>query len=173
MAPPHSSPPAKRSDPESSAAEPAAGGGEPPSVAARQRARRVRPAEPANRQRAVAALFLALLSLFGLFGLNNFQRGLVIVAFTLVAGALAIWLAITSLSRARRGGTVFPRGAVAAIVIGAIGVLFSGGLLIMFAAFGKQAATYSRCLSGANTIAAKQACQSQFVHAVEGRASGG
>jgi hypothetical protein len=33
--------------------------------------------------------------------------------------------------------------------------------------FGKQASTFSRCLSGANTIAAQQACQNQFIHSVE------
>jgi hypothetical protein len=126
------------------------------------------PPEPATRQRAIAALFLALLSLFGLLALNNFQRGIYIVAFTLCAGALAIWFAVTSLVRARRGGTRSPRGSVAAIVIGSIGVLLSGFLLIGLAAFGKQAVTYSRCVSGANTVAAAQACRNQFVHAIDG-----
>jgi hypothetical protein len=135
--------------------------------------RSVLPPEPATQQRAVAALFLALLSLFGLLGLHNFQRGIYIVAFTLLAGALAVWFAITSRLRARRGGTRSPRGSVAAIVIGGTGVLLSGFLLVGLAAFGKQVVTYSRCVSGANTIAAKQACQNQFVHAVGGGTSHG
>jgi hypothetical protein len=46
-------------------------------------------------------------------------------------------------------------------------VLLSGVLLLGFALFGSQASTFSRCLSGANTIAAQQACQQQFVHSVE------
>jgi hypothetical protein len=174
MAPPHFPPPAERSDAESSAAEPPpAAVGDQAAIAARPKARRVLPAEPANRQRGVAALFLALLSLFGLLGLNNFQRGIYIVAFTLLAGGMAVWLAITSLSRARRGGTVSPRGSVVAVVIGAIGVLLSGSLLIMLTVFGKQAVAYSNCLQGANTISAQQACQNQFVRSVEGKASAG
>jgi hypothetical protein len=131
------------------------------------------PPEIPTQQRAIAGLFLGLLSLFGLLGLSNLQRGIYIAAFTLAAGALALWLSITSISRARRGGTTSPRGSVTAIVIGAVGVLLSGALLIGLAAFGRQAAAYSRCLSGANTIAAQQACQSQFVHAVKRRAAGG
>jgi hypothetical protein len=137
------------------------------------KARSALPPEPATQQRAVAALFLALLSLFGLLGLNNFQRGIYIVASTLLAGALAVWFAITSRVRARRGGTRSPRGSVAAIVLGGAGVLLSGFLLVGLAAFGKQAVTYSRCVSGANTIAARQACENQFVHAVEGGTSAG
>jgi hypothetical protein len=135
--------------------------------------RSVLPPEPATQQRAVAALVLALLSLFGLLGLNNFQRGIYIAAFTMLAGALAVWFAVTSLLRARRGGTRSPRGSVVAIVLGGIGLLLSGFLVVGLAAFGKQAVTYQRCVSGANTIAAKQACQSQFVHAVEGGAARG
>jgi hypothetical protein len=144
----------------------------PAAIPARPKARSLPPAGAATRQRAVAALFLALLSLFGLLGLNNLQRGIPIAAFALVAGALAVWLGSTSISRARRGGTMSPRASVTAIAIGAIGVLLSGLLLVGFAAFGKQVATYTQCLSGANTIAAQQACKDQLVHAVEGRASG-
>jgi outer membrane biosynthesis protein TonB len=144
----------------------------PAAIPARPKARSLPPAGAATRQRAVAALFLALLSLFGLLGLNNLQRGVYIAAFALVAAALAVWLGSTSISRARRGGTMSPRASVTAIAIGAIGVLLSGLLLVGFAAFGKQVATYTQCLSGANTIAAQQACKDQLVHAVEGRASG-
>jgi hypothetical protein len=145
----------------------------PAATAAQLKARPKPPAEPATRQRAAAALFLALLSLFGLLGLHNLQRGIYIVAFTLVAGAMAIWLAVTSLRAASRRGTASPRGSVAAIVLAVIGVVISGFLLIGLAAFGRQVTTYSRCLSGANTVVAQQACQSQFVHAVEGASSGG
>jgi hypothetical protein len=191
MAPPHPAPPdpapphAKESGTEQSRAEPTAAkpaaadpaaakpaATPPAAIPARPKARSLPPADAATRQRAVAALFLALLSLFGLLGLNNLQRGIYIAAFALVAAALAVWLGSTSISRARRGGTMAPRSSVTAIAIGAIGVLLSGLLLVGFAAFGKQVATYSQCLSGANTIAAQQACKDQLVHAVEGRASG-
>jgi hypothetical protein len=156
---------------ETAKAEPAAATSRA-AVPARPKARSLPPAGAATRQRAVAALFLALLSLFGLLGLHNLQRGIYIAAFALVAGVLAVWLGCTSISRARHGGTMPPRASVTAIAIGAIGVLLSGLLLIGFATFSKQVANYTQCLSGANTIAAQQACQDQFVHAVEGRASG-
>ena len=145
----------------------------PPRPAPVPKSRSVRPAEPAHQQRALAGLFLALLSLFGLLGgLHNFQRGIYIAAFTLLAGALAVWLAITSLVRARRGGTMSPRGSVTAIAVGSLGVLLSGFLVIGLAAFSQQAVTYSQCYSGANTLAAKQACKNQFIHAVESVTSG-
>jgi hypothetical protein len=201
MAPPHPAPPdpappqAKESGAEQSRAEPTAAepgaakpgaakptaaepgaakpaAAPPAAIPARPKVRSLPPAGAATRQRAVAALFLALLSLFGLLGLNNLQRGVYITAFALVAAALAVWLGGTSISRARRGGTMSPRASVTAIAIGTIGVLLSGLLLVGFAAFGKQVATYTQCLSGANTIAAQQACKDQLVHAVEGRASG-
>jgi len=191
MAPPHPAPPdpapshAKESGTEQSGAEPGAAepaaaepaastpaATPPAAIPARPKAKSLPPAGAATRQRATAALFLALLSLFGLLGLNNLQRGIYIAAFTLVAGALGVWLGSTSISRARHGGTMPPRSSVTAIAIGAIGVLLSGLLLAGFAAFGKQVATYTQCLSGANTIAAQQACKDQLVHAVEGRTSG-
>jgi hypothetical protein len=124
-------------------------------------------ADPVHQQRSVAALFLALLSLFGVLGLSNFQRGVFIVAFALVAGVMAIWLAGTAIRRARRGGTAGPRGSVVAIAIGGVGVLISGILLAGFALFGQQASTFSQCLSGANTVVAQQACRTQFTRAIE------
>jgi len=140
----------------------------PPEQAQTQaRGRRTGRADPAHQQRSIAALLLAVLSLLGLLGVSNFQRGVYIVAFALVAGVLAIWFGGTALARTRRAGTAGPRGSVAAIVIGSIGVLLSGLLLLGFALFGKQASTFSRCLSGANTVAAQQACQNQFIHSVE------
>jgi hypothetical protein len=123
-------------------------------------------ADPVHQQRSVAALFLALLSLFGVLGLSNFQRGVYIVAFALVAGTMAVWLAGTAIRRARRGGTAGPRGSVVAISIGGVGVLISGLLLAGFALFGHQASTFTQCISGANTIAAQQACRTQFMRAV-------
>jgi predicted PurR-regulated permease PerM len=156
-------PPPEPSPAEPSPAEPPAAG-TPPGQTAAPKAKR---ADPPLQQRSVAALFLALLSLFGLLGLSNFQRGVYIVAFALVAGTMAVWLAATAMRRARRRGTAGPRGSVVAIVIGGVGVLISGVLLAGFALFGKQASTYSQCLSGANTVAAQQTCRTQFTHAIE------
>ena len=139
----------------------------PERAQAQPRAGRTGRADPAHQQRAIAGLLLAVLSLFGLLGVSNFQRGVYIVGFALVAGALAIWLAGTALARTRRAGTAGPRGSVTAIVIGGIGVLLSGTLLLGFALFSQQASTFSRCLSGANTVAAQQACQNQFIRSVK------
>jgi hypothetical protein len=124
------------------------------------------PAEPAVQQRALAALLLALLSLAGLFSLNYLQRGIYLVAYALLAGLMAMWLAVTSLARARRGRTTRPRGSIIATVIAGVGIILSVIMLIAFAAFGKQLATYGRCLSLASTSADRQACQTQFIHAV-------
>lgn len=144
----------------------------PPGLGAQQQPRaqaKARPAgsvDPAHQQRTVAAFFLAVLSLFGVLGLSNFQRGVYIVVFALVAGAMAIWLAGTAIRRARRGGTAGPRGSVVVIAIGGAGVLVSSVLLAGFALLGHQASAFSQCLSGANTVAAQQTCQTRFMRAV-------
>jgi hypothetical protein len=151
--------------PSPGASAPGADGGEQPLP--RVKAKPTGRADPVHQQRSVAALFLALLSLFGVLGLSNFQRGVFIVAFALVAGVMAIWLAGTATRRARRGGTAAPRGSIVAIAIGGVGVLISGILLAGFALFGQQASTFSRCLSGANTVVAQQACRTQFTRAIE------
>ena len=122
--------------------------------------------DPAHQHRTVAAFFLAVLSLFGVLGLSNFQRGVYIVVFALVAGAMAIWLAGTAIRRSRRAGTAGPRGSVVVIAIGGAGVLVSGLLLAGFALLGHQASAFSQCLSGANTVAAQQTCQNRFMRAV-------
>ena len=124
------------------------------------------PAEPAVQQRALAALLLALLSLAGLFSLNYLQRGIYLVAYALLAGLMAMWLAVTALARARRGRTTRPRGSITAIVIAGVGIILSVLMLIAFAVFGKQLTAYGRCLSQASTSADRQACQTQFIHAV-------
>jgi len=124
------------------------------------------PAEPALQQRALAALLLALLSLAGLFSLNYLQRGIYLVAYALLAGLMAMWLAVTALARARRGRTTRPRGSIIATVIAGVGIILSVIMLIAFAVFGKQLTAYGRCLSLASTSADRQACQTQFIHAV-------
>jgi hypothetical protein len=138
-----------------------------PQPLTRAKARPAGRADPALQQRTAAAFFLAVLSLFGVLGLSNFQRGVYIVVFALVAGAMAIWLAGTAIRRARRGGTAGPRGSTVVIVIGGVGVLLSCVLLAGFALFGQQASTFTQCLSGANTIAAQRTCQTQFMRAVK------
>ncbi len=159
-------PPPERPPAEPPPTEPP-GAGPPPAEGAAPEVKRAGQADPPLQQRSVAALFLGLLSLFGVLGLSNLQRGVYIVAFALVAGTMAVWLAATARRSARRRGTTGPRGSVVAIVIGGVGVLVSAVLLAGFALFGKQASTYSQCLSGANTVAAQQTCRTQFTRGIE------
>jgi hypothetical protein len=97
---------------------------------------------------------------------SNFHRGIYLVIFALAVGIGACWFGITALRRARRGGTMRPRGAVAGIVIGAIGALVSTLLLVGFVAFWPQLNNFSQCLQSANTPSAQQACQDQLDRSV-------
>ena len=125
-----------------------------------------KPAEPAAQQRAGAALLVALLSLTGVLALGDPQRGVYLLAYALLAGVVAMWLAVTSLARARRGRTARPHGSAAATAIAAIGILLSSILLLGFIVFDRQMSAYGQCLSEAGTTAAQQSCQEQFTHAV-------
>jgi hypothetical protein len=113
-----------------------------------------------------------MLSLFGLLAINNISRGVYVVAFALLAGVVAAWFAATAIRRARHQRTALPRGSVAALVIAGIGMAISIVGLVGFAVLGKQLSSYSHCLTGANTLTAQQACQSQFTHAVTGALNG-
>jgi predicted PurR-regulated permease PerM len=105
---------------------------------------------------------LGLLSLLTLFLSSGLRHAIYVVIATLVIGALAAWLGSTAVSRARKGRTGRPRGAVAGIVLGLLGLAFSGLTLIVFAVFWNQLTTYWNCTSGANTVTAQQACQHQL-----------
>jgi hypothetical protein len=132
----------------------------------RQAAAPLAPASPAVQQRAGAALAVSLLSLASMLGLNNLARGLYVVLYGLVAGVVALWLAITAITRARRDGTARPRGSVTATAIAGAGTVLSAIMLAAFVALGSQLSAYGNCLAGANTITSRQACQSQFRQAV-------
>jgi len=88
------------------------------------------------------------------------------VAYALLAGVVAMWLAVTSLARARRGRTARPHGSAAATAIAGVGILLSSLLLLGFIVFARQMSLYGECLSAAGTTAAQQSCQVQFTHAV-------
>jgi len=126
------------------------------------------PADPSLQQRAWAALALAVLSLLSLMLIGNLRRGVYVVAVALVIAAIALWVALRAMSRARRGGTGRPRGATLAVVLGAAGFILSGFVLVGYAAFWPQLTQYSNCLNGANTASTKQACQQQFDNSVNG-----
>jgi hypothetical protein len=112
------------------------------------------PAEPALRHRALAALFVAL-------------RAVLVVIYSLLAGATALWLALTAMRRARRSRTARPHGSVAATVIAGIGIGLAGAMLMAFGLFGRQLSDYGRCLSSGNTITASQSCYDRFSHALD------
>jgi hypothetical protein len=143
-------------------------GGKKPPAGNGGKAAALPPPEPALRHRALAALFVALLSLAGLLGFNiEAQRAVLTVIYSLLAGATALWLALTAMRRARRSRTARPRGSVAATVIAGVGIGLAGAMLLAFGLFGQQLSNYGRCLSGANTIKGSQACYSRFSHALD------
>jgi predicted PurR-regulated permease PerM len=126
------------------------------------------PADPALQQRAWAALTLAVLSLLSLMLIGNLRRGVYVVAVALVIAAIALWVALRAISRARRGGTGRPRGATLAVVLGAAGFIFSAFVLAGCVTFWPQLTQYANCLNGANTVSAQQACRQQFDNSVNG-----
>src|ERR1700722_18679411 len=146
------------------------GTGEPgPGRAAGQGARpagRAAPTDPATQQRAIAALFIALLSLAGLLSLDYLQRGVFLVSYALLAGLIGMWLAVTSLARARRARTARPRGSVLATVIAAAGIMLSVVMLVAFIVLGRQLTAYGKCLAAAGGSSDQHACENQFIHAV-------
>ena len=103
-----------------------------------------------------------MLSLLGLSLAGGLRRAVYVIAAAFVLGALAAWLGGTAMSRARRAGSARPRGAVAGLTLGILGLAFSAIAMIVFAIFWKELSAYSNCLSGANTLTAQQACQHQF-----------
>ena len=130
-------------------------------------ARQLPPPDPALRQRAVAAVAMGVLSLLGLaLGLGNLHRGVLVAIVTLVFAATAIWLGAGASRRARRSGTVRPRGSITGIVLGGFGLAFSALWLLVLAVFWPQLSAYSNCMSGANTVAAQQVCHTQLNNSV-------
>jgi len=124
------------------------------------------------RQRALAALALGTLSLIGLLlGLGNLHRGIYVAVLTLLFAVTAIWLGVTASKTARRRGTARPRWAVGGVVLGGLGLAFSALWLLVLAVFWPQLNAYYNCLSGANTVAAQQACRTQFTNSVGGEIS--
>jgi len=134
--------------------------------------RQLPPPDPALRQRALVAFALGALSLVGLaLGLGNLRRGVYVAVLSLLFAVTAIWLGAWANRSARRNGTARPRGGVSGIVLGGFGLAFSTLWLLALAMFWPQLSTYSNCMSGANTVAAQQACHTAFTNSVGGEIS--
>jgi len=134
--------------------------------------RQLPPPDPAVRQRALAALIIGVLSLTGLMlGLGNLRRGVYVAVLTLLFGVAAIWLGVTASKKARRSGTARPRWAVGGVVLGGLGLALSALWLLVLAVFWPQLSAYYTCMTGANTVAAQQACHTQFTNSVTGEIS--
>jgi len=129
--------------------------------------RQLPPPDPALRQQALAAFVLGVLSLLGLaIGLGNLRRGVLVAVLTLLFAVTAIWLGVMANRRARRSGTARPRGAISGIVLGGFGLALSALWLLIVVVFWPQLSTYYNCMGGANTVAAQQACRTQFTNSV-------
>jgi small-conductance mechanosensitive channel len=124
------------------------------------------PAAPALQQRAWAGLVLALLSLITMLLIGNLARAVYVAGVALAVAVVALILTITALSAAKRDGTGRPRGAVAGVVLGVLGALFSAFALVGFLVFWSQLMQYAHCMNGASTVAARSACQQQFDNSV-------
>jgi hypothetical protein len=134
--------------------------------------RQLPPPDPGLRQRALVAFALGVLSLIGLaFGLGNLSRGVYVAVLSLLFAATAIWLGAWANRSSRRNGTARPRGGVSGIVLGSFGLAFSTLWLLALAMFWPQLSAYNTCMSGANTVAAQQACHTAFTNSVGGEIS--
>jgi hypothetical protein len=115
------------------------------------------------QQRAFAALLLVLISLLGMVILTgNLKRAIVVLAVTAVIGGTGLWLSITAMSRSRRAGAARPRFSLLATVLGVLVTGLSALALVGFALFWTQFSQYANCTSGANTVAAQNACSQQL-----------
>jgi len=119
------------------------------------------------QQRAWAAVLMSLIGLFGMAESGgNIRRGVYVIAVAIVIAAVALWLAATAMTRARRIGSSRPRGAVFATVLGAIGIGLGAMVLVVCAVFWPQLTQYSSCESAAGTLTTQQACYQQMQNSV-------
>jgi O-antigen ligase len=124
------------------------------------------PAAPALQQRAAAALILALLSLIAMLLIGNLQRAVYVIAVALAVAVVGLVLAISAMKGAKRAGTRRPRVAMASVVLGAAGALYSAFALAGLLIFWSQYMQYAKCLDSATTTTAQSACQQQFENSI-------
>jgi multisubunit Na+/H+ antiporter MnhB subunit len=127
------------------------------------------PAEPRLQQRGLASLCLAVLSLLAMLLIGNLHRAATVAGVAFAVAAVALLLAFSSMSAARRAGARRPRGARPGVVLGLLGLLFSGFALLGFLIFGAQLSRYATCTDQANTVTEQQACQHQLNNSIDSR----
>ena len=138
------------------------------------RQRRARPtALPRKelRQRALAATVFGLLSLFALSAAGQVAHALYLVAFAFVVAVVAIVAGASASRRARREETARPRGSLAAVILGSLAVFLCAVSLIAVV-FASQFAAYETCISNSPSSAAKQACATKFMQAIQKQVNG-
>jgi predicted PurR-regulated permease PerM len=123
------------------------------------------------RQRALAAAVFGLLSLFALSAAGQVNHALYLVAFAFVVAVIAIVAGASASRRARREETARPRGSLAAVILGSVAIFLCAVALVAIV-FARQFADYQTCISNAPTSAAKQACATKFMQAVQKQVNG-
>jgi hypothetical protein len=137
----------------------------PPGPPAYQRQRT--PPSRELRQRAIAALVFGGVSLIALFGLSaDLRKGIYLLGFSALVGVAACVIGISALVKARRTGSYRPRGAIAGIVLGVIGILISTPIIITYLAFPTQLTNYVNCLTQAQDPSQQQACMNSFYKSI-------
>jgi len=124
------------------------------------------PPSPVLQQRAWAALALSVLSLLAMTLISNINRGVYVLSVSLAVAVVALVLAFSAMSKAKRAGTRRPRGAIAATVLGLAAAVFCSFAVAGFLIFRTQLSQYSNCMNGANTTATQTACENQLDNSV-------
>ena len=142
---------------------------------------RLRPARPPDRelrQRAIASLLLGVLSLVALplaidGGVRRFAY---LVIFSAVIGVASVVIGITAMVKARRTGSLRPRGAFGGVALGAIAAAVSIQLLTLHLLFPRQVDKWLTCQSHAQSTVSRQSCFDNFYRSIylkpQGQGSG-
>ncbi|HEY3982142.1 MAG TPA: hypothetical protein VGM79_33140 [Streptosporangiaceae bacterium] len=93
------------------------------------------------------------------------------MGFAFAVAVIAIVAGASASRRARREETARPRGSLAAVILGSVSIFLCAVSLIAVV-FATQFANYETCVSNAPTSAAKQACATRFIQAVQKQLDG-
>jgi hypothetical protein len=101
--------------------------------------------------------------------IGNLHRAAAVAAVSAAVALTALVLAVSAGRAASQAGTSRARGTTAGLVLGLIGLIFSGLALIAFLVFRAQFDQYSSCMNQATTSSQQQACRTQLEHAIDNR----